>query len=316
MKNVIEILKNYYKPVENAKRSQNFFFSLADYVRHIKTTPELKKIIQGITKEKEKLLKGWDGYEAKALKELEGAKQKLLKIVKQNQISSPELDEAIKELNWYETGKMLSSGIKSDNIESRLWEIAKAIFQTKHKEPLKEFIDEKPNTPNIYIDNKNFVFSKTIEKRRVIDKRIVESRNTELWGCWDYLNLVPIILLEKKEFHEIVSKRDLGIADIFIEIKEIIKIRNCIQSEINFLSLQIKPEEACEMLKYKLYASRIHNHLLKKLGLPKKQEGEEIIKLSPEIFGISINLKALLKRIWKKKKERKEECSFGKNRCN
>ena len=43
MKNVIEISKNYYKPVENTKRSKNFFFSLADYTKHIKTTPKLKK---------------------------------------------------------------------------------------------------------------------------------------------------------------------------------------------------------------------------------------------------------------------------------
>jgi hypothetical protein len=42
MKNVIEILNNYYKPVENAKRSRSFFFSLTDYVKHIKTTPELE----------------------------------------------------------------------------------------------------------------------------------------------------------------------------------------------------------------------------------------------------------------------------------
>ena len=70
MKNVIEILKNYYNPVENAKRSKGFFFSLTDYVKNIKTTPALKKIIQGITREKESLLKEWDEYETKALKEL------------------------------------------------------------------------------------------------------------------------------------------------------------------------------------------------------------------------------------------------------
>ena len=69
MKNVIEILKNYYKPVENAKRSQDFFFSLADYAKHIKTTPELKKIIQEITKEKKELLKEWSKYEAESLRE-------------------------------------------------------------------------------------------------------------------------------------------------------------------------------------------------------------------------------------------------------
>lgn len=295
MKNVIEILKNYYKPIENAKGSREFFFSLADYVKYIKTIPELKKIIQGITEEKEGLLKKWDEYETKALKELEGAKQKLLKIVQQKQISSPELDEAIKELNWYETGKISSSGIKSDNIENHLWEIAKAVFQTKHKEFLKEFIDEKSNTPNIYIDNKNFVFSEIIEKRRVIDKGIVELRNTELWGCWDYLNLVFVILLEKREFYEVVSEGDLGIANVYVKTKEIIFGKNYLFDREKTLDI-----ESPEILEYKNYASRIHNHLLEKLGLPQKRKDEEIIKLSPEIYGIGINLKVLFKKILKK----------------
>ena len=268
MKNVVEILKNYYKPVENAQRSREFFFSLADYVRYIKTTPELKKIIQEIIKEKEKLLKEWEKYEVKALKELENAKQKLLKIVKQNKISNPELDEAIRKLNWYETGKMLSSGIKSDNIEHHLWDIAKVLFQTKYKEFLKEFIDEKPNTPNIYVDNKNFVFSRTIRKRRTTEESLAELRNTELWGCWDHLNLVPVLLLDKKKFHEVVSESDLGIVDIFIELSEIFRMRKCIQNEIGgILPPQIPPEEAREMQKYKLYASRINNYLIQELNL-------------------------------------------------
>lgn len=37
--------------------------------------------------------------------------------------------------------------------------------------------------------------------------------------------------------------------------------------------------------------------------LSKEQENEEIIKLSPEIYGIGINLKALLKKLWKKNKQ-------------
>jgi len=247
---------------------KGFFFSLADYVKHLKATPELKKIIQKITKEKEELLKEWDEYEAQALKELENAKQKLLKIVKQNKIASPELNEAIEKLNCYEAGKMLSSGVKSDNIEYHLWDIAKAVFQTKHKELLKEFIEEKPTVPNINLNNRNFVFSKTIPKRRQLEKRIIEFRKTELWGCWDYLNLVPIILLEKKKFHEVVSKRDLGLSEIFVEQRHIFKTRNSIQNEMyNPLPLQIPPEEAREMMKYKLYASRIHNLLLKELDL-------------------------------------------------
>jgi len=283
MKAVIEILKNYYNSVENAKRSREFFFSLADYSNHLKSTPELQKIIQELAKEKNELLKEWEEYENKATQELKEAKQKILKIIKKNKISSPELNEALEELTLYETGKILSSGISSDNLEDYLWDISKAVFQAGHKDFLKKFIEEKPATPNIYIDDKNFLFSKTIKKRRVIDNRIVELRNTELWGCWDYLSLVPIILLEHKQFHEVISEKDLGMANIFISLREIFKIRGCIKNEIyGILPPQIPPEEAREMLKYKLYASRIHNHLLKELNLRIKPRYEQPIELYKE----------------------------------
>ncbi|HEC92173.1 MAG TPA: hypothetical protein ENI51_04135, partial [Candidatus Atribacteria bacterium] len=206
---IVEILKEQNKSIENAKTNQEFFVSLADYVKFIKTTSELEKIIQKITEAKDKLLTEWNKYETATLTELDRAKEKLLKIVKQNKISSPELDKAIEELNSYETGKIFSSGIKSDNIENYLWEIAKAIFQTRHKKFLKEFIEEKPVNPNIYINNKNFVFSKTIEKRRKKDKEIENLWVNGLQGCWERLYFVSEILLgEGKNPLEFFSKED------------------------------------------------------------------------------------------------------------
>ncbi len=262
MKNVIKNLNNFYKPVKDAKRSRELFFSLADYVNYIKETPATNKIIKTVLKEKEIMLKERDEYEIKALQELAQSKKVLFKIIKENKISFEELKQALKELELYENGNIVSSGVKSDNIKRYLWEIAKILFQNGYKEALKEFIEEKPTTPNIYIGNKNFVFSSSLPKRQKLDGCIVELRKTKLWGCWDYINLVPIILLEKKEFPEVVSKRDLGIGSIFVELRGIFKARNCIQSEVNSLPPQTKPEEDREMQEYKLYASRIHNYLI------------------------------------------------------
>lgn len=111
MKNIIEILNKSYKSLNNAKRSQDFFFYLADYVNYIKKTPETNRIIKTELKKKETILKERDKYEAKTLEELETAKQELLRIVKQNQISNPEISQQIKELKWYENGRIQSSGV-------------------------------------------------------------------------------------------------------------------------------------------------------------------------------------------------------------
>lgn len=252
MKKIIETLKNYYKAIENAEKNSDFFQFIGDYVNFIKENEILKKLIQNETKKKEILLKEINENETEALRELYLAKKKLFKIIKKNKISNQKLNGLINNLNNYEKGEIFSSGFKSDNIERYLWEISKILFQNGYKKFLKEFIDEKPDIPNIYIDNKNFVFSKTIKKRRKIETNIKELRNIELWGCWDYLKIIPDFI-NKKSFEEIVPENDLGIGKIYAKL-------------IN------KNHNDTDLIEhYKTCITRIHNYLLKELG----KEGNE-----------------------------------------
>lgn len=297
MSNVIEILKNYYKPVDEAQRSRAFFFSLADYVNHIETTPELKGIIQDIMKEKEELLKEKDKYEAKAKQELQESKRIILKVVSKVKKAIPKLNEELKELESFEKSTT-DEYSRADHLEMRLWDVGMVLYQSGYKKELKPLIDDKTDNPNVYLDYKRFRFSPSLIEKRRLNTEIEKLRENRLWGCWDYLRLVPVILLAGKEFNEVISTRDIGMLVIYIELREIFETRNKIWGEMTSLPPQIPPEEAREMLKYRLYVSRIHNYLLEKL--PEKQKSEELIKLSPEIYGMGINLKALCKKLWKK----------------
>ena len=59
----------------------------------------------------------------------------------------------------------------------------------------------------------------------------------------------------------------------------------------------------------KKYSPQDKKSKFEKLDLLEKQRGEEIIKLSPEIYGMSIDLKALFKKFWKFWKKSNEKCN-------
>lgn len=265
MKNVIELLEIRYRPVENTGTSRELFFALADYVNYIKKTPEAKKIIGEIIKEKKELLKEWNKYENKALEELRIAEEKVLGIIKQKKISNQALDEAIKELNdWREA----IGGAKSGRIETFLWNICKILFQNGYKKFLGEFIEKKTIRPNIYLDNQNFVFSKAIEKRRMLEDRIDALRDTELWGCWHYLNVAPAIFLKDEEFIRIIVKNESGAGNAYKEFKDMFRMRRHINNKAYNAYFPLPSvAEANEIIqKYKSYASRIHIQLITELS--------------------------------------------------
>ena len=270
MNNIIDNLKERYESFIDEKEVRNFFFGLADYVRYIENTPSLYDIIKSEIKEKEVLLKERDRCEEKTLQELELSKKALLEIIRKNKISSEELNKKIEEFKLFEKGDIRISGEKTDNIQRYLWNIGKILYMAGYKKKLKDFIDENPSTGNIYIDNKNLVFSNLLSKRHKLDKDIINLRKNKLWGCWDYLKYVPLFWIDRKGF-EAMPTNDLGAIDICFNLFEL--SRKTEDDSPDKIMIYINVAEI--IADYRLYVKRIHLYLLEKISVSKKSEKED-----------------------------------------
>ena len=257
--NVISNLKERYQSFIDEKEIRNFFFGLAEYVRYIENTPNLYNVIKAENIEKEALLKERDECEERTLQELMASKKSLLKIVKKHKVSNEELERVIKDFELFEIGKIQMSGVKSDNIEHYIWDMGKILYGLGYKEELRKFIDEKPKMGNVFIDNKNFVFSKSLPEREKLDEKIAELRKHKIWGCWDYLKYVPLFWLDRKGW-EIVPINDLGAIDICFNLFELLR-----KTESNPSNKALVDEKET-IANCRLCTKRIHLYLIGKLN--------------------------------------------------
>ena len=265
MNSVIDNLKERYKSFIEEKEVRAFFFGLADYVRYIENAPILMDIIKSELQEKEMLAKERDKYEKKALQELVVVKDELLEVVEKaekEKKANEELKDALKELQRFEDGKIGMGGAKSSKIEDFLWDVGKALYGIGYKKELKKFIDENPKTGNLFLDNKNFIFSKSIPQRVQSEKRISNLRDKKIWGCWDYLQYVPPFWLDGKEWVEVIPENsDNDIDRICFDVYHLLKF---IEKDNSRVVVPFIDQEK-SIKDYRFYANRIHLYLLEKV---------------------------------------------------
>ena len=146
MDTLINTLKRYYDSAMKRQDAWYFFQSLADYVAYIKRTPETREVVDRFTNQKEALLKVVQEYENRAQSELQKTRKEILKIIKNNNVSGPRLDEILRDLDWYLKGKIHMSGVSSDHLESYLFDICVALNAVGHGKLVEKFInpDRKP----------------------------------------------------------------------------------------------------------------------------------------------------------------------------
>ena len=146
MDTLINTLERYYESAVKRQDAWYFFQSLADYVAYIKRTPQVKELVDGLADQKEALLKVVQDFEIKAQSELQKTRKEILKIIKNNNVSGPRLDEILRDLDWYLKGKIHMSGVSSDHLESYLFDICVALNAVGHGKLVEKFInpDRKP----------------------------------------------------------------------------------------------------------------------------------------------------------------------------
>ena len=264
MKNINQILENYYQPLKETKNNWDFVVALSDYVNYIKQELELNPIIEDIKKERQKDYKEYFELKEKSLKEINQAKKKLLKIINNNKINFEELNNIIKKLKNFEEGKITISGLKIFNIENYLFEICKALSQKGYKDLLKEFINDERKPQNIY---GNFVFSRSLFLFKEELEKIEHLKTTEIWHCWYKLKVIPETT--KLLFREIVKnsirhskkekEEDVEYSTDFMHLKE-----------------EAKNDNGCDLEKekseYKNCCRRLNNYIIQKLEILKDKK--------------------------------------------
>lgn len=279
MKNVIKNLERYYQSFVGQEREWEFFLGLADYVKYVLETPETNKILESIVQKRLNAEKKVKKYERKVIKETKQAKEKLFKVIKNKKISYESLDGQIKEYLEYESGHIQSSQSEAESLNDALQDVIRNLFKSGYKDLVKDFAIGHKEIPN---EIGEYTFSKTIDLLISEKEKFNEKMSRELWGDWNYLLLTYLVIFKKEK--ELVrlnkDKKNFYLAwNFYGLINEMKQIR--VGNRLLGTPSSIKPVYFVRD-KYKSYASRVHNHLIKELNLRQevKTDGfnEEVLK--------------------------------------
>lgn len=259
MNTTAENLERDYKSFIDQTDNWNFFLGLAYYVDYILETPETKKVIDSIVKERLDEEKIIEQMGEELLKEMKPVKETLLKRIEEKHISYPELDFDIQEYEDSENGSAISNTPLPVALAESLTDIIWSLSQNGHKDLVKEFINERKGI--VYYDKHEF-YKKFTEYKKERQKHTDREKIT-LWGFWNYLGFAYSAVLKADEELARIKKDKtnfftaLGVSAYFNEMKRISK-------------RDISDTTKFKLEDYKTYATRIHNYLMKELNKPPK----------------------------------------------
>lgn len=280
MKNVIENLERYYQSFINQEREWDFFLGLADYVKYVLETPETNEILEFVLQKRVDAEKDVKKYEIRVIKEIKQAKEKLFKIIKDKKISYKGLDEEIKEYLEYESGHIQSSQSEAENLNDALQDIIRNLFKSGFKDLVKDFAVEYKGIPN---EVGKYTFSKTIDLLFSEKERFDEAMSRELWGDWNYLLLAYLVIFKKeKELARLnKDKKNFYFAWNFVGLVN--EMKGIREGRLKETAGTISNSNPVFFVKdkYKHYALRIHNHLIKELSLEmaRRKENNRPVKI-------------------------------------
>lgn len=259
--NELDSLDSQLRCVTEAKSGWAFFVSLKDYVRYILGNPVLKGYVEELVEKRQELKRGESALEAEAIEELLASKDTIHGIIKREGLEqTPEVKNALTELDGYLNHTISSSWKLSDSIDRLLFDICKVIPDQKRSRLLKKFVDENPETRNIY---GNFIFSKTLKKRQDFTKTIEHEQLTERWADWHKLSLVPKFI-EASNIFDV----PLDDGDGYFSYK-------LIQARIEYDKSRDESKFAEAIPEYRQSVLRVHSFLITKINQASSDTPEE-----------------------------------------
>ncbi|MFH1564326.1 MAG: hypothetical protein ABIC82_00550 [bacterium] len=260
----IELLEKQYQSFINQKRDWNFFLGLADYVKFINETPELHLLLEKTKECKLKQIETINKLEKEAIAELLKTKKEILKKIRNNKITKQGLPEALLKLEDFENGKIYPNHYKSSRLDEGLKNLIKILSDSEE--------DFNKNYPR-------YGLSAKLLKRMIKSSELHKKKETELWGAYEKIQFVFKIIHSGEKYLYTLEKDPDRYDEYLGFIKEMETIKN--DGERPFLSLLPSPkkeenrffdyrEKEFKKDNYNLYATRIHNYLIQKLGLKQK----------------------------------------------
>lgn len=206
--NALKILEMHYKTLKEQKDAWNFFLSTAEYIKFIQQDNNFTESIRKLGEQQKRAYEEFNQIDQKAIEELKNAEETIIEDIKRLNINLEPVNNAIRELQAYNAGGIISSVSKVHKLDEYLFNIARFLKENGFENIVQSFIDEQKKIKNIY---GNFTFSKTLPLRDNAEKELDIKRKTELWGAWEDLPFIRRIFFEEvdlnKEFDD-ASRKD------------------------------------------------------------------------------------------------------------
>lgn len=257
-------LRERYESIKD-EPEKGFFLGIADYVKHIAEHPGLDAIAASIKEQQRADEKKITVIEKKLYKEIKGVEKELYEMVRKNDLNTTEIKESIDHYEGIKDGRVQSSATMEEALYGGLAGIIMKIFASEHKELVRKYLTTYPDNDNI----SGYTFAPSYPQYKEELHNFRELRKTSLWGSWDKLVLVYLVVHKHKE-----------------ELRGLDPIEN-VWKRLNFMGLRGemvkiidgKKDHRIEFVQedYKIHLRRVHEYFVKKSG------GEELEKMSENL---------------------------------
>ena len=299
----LKIVEQQYASFINLQDNWSFFRGLAEYIKTVQEMTQTKPFIEALETQRKVARQVYETMNSKAMKELTQSANKLIpvaeKILKQYEPIIKQTKEiaekyqpvikAVQEVQDRLQGRILSSN-PLYAFDSDLFDVARHLKASGHEEEIKDFVNNKKRTHNIY---GNFTFSPTYEAIDEEELKLERKEQVEAWGAWEHLPLVKKLVFEpeemKAEYKAEVDKDPslhwnwLNFIGVYVEME---KIRKGEKSDNDVVIFKVKD--------FKNYAQRVHAFITKELIINDNEPSEEISfddeKRVLHFMGVSISI--------------------------
>jgi hypothetical protein len=253
---------------------KGFFLGIADYVKYVAETPSLDLIAQKIRQQEAEDLQKVAALEVKLKADIQKTEEELYKLIKKNGVDFPELKEAIREYEGVKTGSTQSSQPFEKALHDGLTGVVRALFAYKPSGLVDVYVEKEPGEDRIF----RYKISDHYNQYEQELSRFRELRKTSMWGAWDQVVLVYLVVHKAEEEMAQLEKqndfwRRMNFAALVGEMKDIIHDHQKYRVEF-------------QIEEYKIHISRVNNFFLEETGAKESYErmihwGEELMKSVP-----------------------------------
>ena len=279
MRPELEVLDRYFKSFIDTTNDYEFFIGLIDYIAYIDSVPQIEKIANELPKlriEEENKLKA---EEKEVIEELISFRDKLKDEINKNKIKDERIDRKLQDFQWWVEGKSVGSSPLPTSMFRELRDLISILDESGHKDIIKEYVryyEDNPEYKNkqkiqeLFGKIEKYIFSKNWDKYEKARELFNEKMKTELWGQFNDLAVVYLVIVNGKTYHQkLIDEAGDGenrnmqkwweafnMTGVLGEWDKLKEHKNSKEHRVFF-----------DSEKHRFYVKRLHNYLAEKLLL-------------------------------------------------